>query len=204
MVGNEKKENDVQTSALKAEAPVTLQDLEAVFQRHNRLVFRSAYRVTGNHSDAEDVMQTVFLRLLRREGSLELGSNPEGYLHRAAVNAALDLLRSRKSARSISLEDTSAQATQDFSPGPEARHAATEIREWLRDAVGRLNNTAAEMPVGLSLQQMERKLIEATLQHFDSHRAKTARALGIGVRTLANKLRSYGYAPRTKVFAKAA
>ncbi len=145
MVGNEKKENDVQTSALKAEAPVTLQDLEAVFQRHNRLVFRSAYRVTGNPSDAEDVMQTVFLRLLRREGSLELGSNPEGYLHRAAVNAALDLLRSRKSARSISLEDTSAQATQDFSPGPEARHAATEIREWLRDAVGRLNNTAAEM-----------------------------------------------------------
>jgi DNA-binding NtrC family response regulator len=51
---------------------------------------------------------------------------------------------------------------------------------------------------------MERKLIEATLEHFDGHRGKAARALGIGVRTLANKLRGYGYAPRTKTFGDAA
>ena len=51
---------------------------------------------------------------------------------------------------------------------------------------------------------MERTLIEATLEHFDGHRAKTANALGIGVRTLANKLRSYGYAPRAKTLARSA
>ena len=54
------------------------------------------------------------------------------------------------------------------------------------------------VPVGLSLHEMERKLIEATLEHFDGHRAKTAEALGIGVRTLSGKLRQYGYAPRAK------
>ncbi|MGD9126226.1 MAG: sigma-54 dependent transcriptional regulator [Planctomycetia bacterium] len=52
------------------------------------------------------------------------------------------------------------------------------------------------IPVGTTLQETERALIEATLAHFDGHRAKTAEALGIGVRTLSGKLRQYGYAPR--------
>ncbi len=60
-----------------------------------------------------------------------------------------------------------------------------------------------EIPVGLSLQETERMLIEATLEHFDGHRAKTAKALGIGVRTLSGKLRQYGYAPRAKSLPKA-
>ena len=59
------------------------------------------------------------------------------------------------------------------------------------------------MPVGLSLSEMERKLIEATLENYAGHRAKTAEALGIGIRTLADKLRRYGYAPREKSFARA-
>jgi DNA-binding NtrC family response regulator len=50
------------------------------------------------------------------------------------------------------------------------------------------------------LEDMERRLIEATLEHFDGHREKSAQALGIGLRTLTNKLRQYGYAPRTKSF----
>ncbi|HIQ21396.1 MAG TPA: sigma-54-dependent Fis family transcriptional regulator, partial [Planctomycetes bacterium] len=58
-----------------------------------------------------------------------------------------------------------------------------------------------EIPVGLSLQEMERRLIEATLEHHGGHRERTARALGIGVRTLTGKLRQYGYAPREKSFA---
>ena len=56
----------------------------------------------------------------------------------------------------------------------------------------------------MSLQVMERRLIETTLEHYQGHRAKTAKALGIGIRTLANKLRSYGYAPREKSFVRAA
>ena len=51
---------------------------------------------------------------------------------------------------------------------------------------------------------MEQKLIEATLDHYDGHRAKTAKALGIGVRTLTTKLRQYGYAPREKTGNRAA
>jgi len=81
--------------------------------------------------------------------------------------------------------------------------AADDLSRWLIDPPGSGENDDLDgVPVGLSLKQMERKMIEATLEHFDGHREKTARALGIGVRTLGEKLRSYGYPPRAKTFCK--
>ncbi|HVA46654.1 MAG TPA: sigma-54 dependent transcriptional regulator [Pirellulales bacterium] len=82
--------------------------------------------------------------------------------------------------------------------------SAEDLRPWLIDTPGEATDAADRLPLGLSLREMERKLIEATLDHFDGHRAKTAEALGIGLRTLSGKLKEYGYAPRTKKFARAA
>jgi DNA-binding NtrC family response regulator len=83
--------------------------------------------------------------------------------------------------------------------------SADELRPWLdaQRASAACDANAAELPTGLSMQEMERKLIEATLEQFAGHRAKTAEALGIGIRTLSGKLREYGYAPRAKTLAKA-
>jgi DNA-binding NtrC family response regulator len=75
--------------------------------------------------------------------------------------------------------------------------AADELRQWLLASGAPQQETA--LPVGSSLQEMERQLIEATLEKFAGHRAKTAAALGIGIRTLSGKLREYGYAPRAKI-----
>jgi len=58
------------------------------------------------------------------------------------------------------------------------------------------------LPAGLTLEEVERRLIVATLERFEGHRGKTAEVLGIGVRTLSGKLRSYGYAPRERDFAE--
>jgi DNA-binding NtrC family response regulator len=49
---------------------------------------------------------------------------------------------------------------------------------------------------GLTLREMERKLIETTFARFHGNRELTARALRIGLRTLSGKLREYGYPPR--------
>ena len=56
----------------------------------------------------------------------------------------------------------------------------------------------ATVAVGTSLRDMEQQMIEATLEHFGGHRARTAEALGIGLRTLSGKLKEYGYTPRAK------
>jgi DNA-binding NtrC family response regulator len=90
------------------------------------------------------------------------------------------------------------------------RVSADELRPWLIDPLGEASadpakDHPAEAPAaGTRLEDMERRLIEATLEHFAGHRAKAAQALGIGIRTLTNKLRQYGYAPRARTFGKAA
>lgn len=83
---------------------------------------------------------------------------------------------------------------------------ADEIRPWL--AADRIQVRAAAreselVATGATLEEVERRLIESTLAQYDGHRAKTAEALGIGLRTLSGKLKQYGYAPREKNFAKA-
>jgi len=87
---------------------------------------------------------------------------------------------------------------------------ADQLRPWLIGNHGLADDGPtdgslhADLKLGLSLEEMERKLILATLDHLGGHRQKTAQALGIGVRTLANKLRGYGLPPRAKTWAKAA
>lgn len=80
---------------------------------------------------------------------------------------------------------------------------ADDLHRWLIAGPETSHIQEKSVPMGISLQEMERKLIEATLEKFGGHRAKTAEALGIGLRTLSGKLRQYGYAPREKTFSKA-
>jgi DNA-binding NtrC family response regulator len=79
---------------------------------------------------------------------------------------------------------------------------ADQIRPWLRLSSAKAKDSEKEaLPVGLTLEEVERRLIIATLERFGGHRSKTAEALGIGVRTLSGKLRTYGFAPGEKKFA---
>src|SRR5947207_6374369 len=134
-----------QISALDSVADAS--SLEAMFQRHHDRVFRTAYRVTGNAADAEDILQTVFLRLARGPQPSML-ENPEGYFARAAINASLDLLRSRKRSRAIAFDDVepaAAVAALVSRKNPESRHADRELRDLIRAAVSRLGANAAQM-----------------------------------------------------------
>src|SRR5436190_21019777 len=77
-------------------SPTAAGEFEQIFQEHSRLIYRTAFGVTGNPQDAEDILQTIFLRLLRREFPPDLKRNPKAYLYRAAVNVSLDTVRARR------------------------------------------------------------------------------------------------------------
>ena len=120
-------------------------DIEHLFEEHHDRMFRAAYRVTGNADDAEDVLQTVFLRLLRRAEPPDLRPSPGSYLYRAAVNAALDVVRGRGSSPTVALDEGAAEP-----PGPEAQQPdrqtlGRELRDHLRRAVAKLQPRHAEM-----------------------------------------------------------
>jgi len=59
----------------------------------------------------------------------------------------------------------------------------------MEDLAGPLAGGDDAMPVGTALEDVERRFIQATLDHFGGHQAKTAEALKIGVRTLRNKIK---------------
>ena len=126
-------------------AAIPAQDLEAIFREHHAMVFRAAYRVTGNAGDAEDVLQTVFLRLVKRDPDAEPVGNIASFLHRAAVNAAVDLMRARQNVRNIPLDELEPVLAEGSHRSPDRIQGSGEIREWLRLAMGRLNPRIAEM-----------------------------------------------------------
>ena len=132
-------------AAPRESANPSFQELEQVFRDNHAMVFRAAYRITGNAGDAEDVLQTVFLRMLKRDADAEPVGNITSFLHRASVNAALDLIRSRQNVRNIPLDELEPVLAEPAHRSPERAQSSTEIRDWLRGAVARLNPKIAQM-----------------------------------------------------------
>lgn len=128
--------------------------LEEVFRAHQVCVLKAAYRITGSMADAEDVSQSVFLRLARGNFDTAHISNMESYLRRSAVNAALDLIRSRRS-RELVPVDTADDEKSDSSISPERAFSSLEIKNWLRRELALLNPRAAEMFVLRYIEGLE-------------------------------------------------
>jgi RNA polymerase sigma-70 factor (ECF subfamily) len=140
--------NAASNAGSSAVATAPAGSLEELFQQHHGRVFRTAYRLTGSAADAEDVLQTVFLRLARGQESAGITTNPEAYVTRAAINASLDLLRKRKRAGAVPMDDVENKG--EFAGfvtrrNPETYHEDRELRELIREAVARLGPTAAQM-----------------------------------------------------------
>jgi len=120
-------------------------EMETLFQAHHDRVFRTAHRITGSAADAEDVLQTVFLRLIKGGESYDFATHPEAYLSRAAINASLDLLRSRNRLRAVGLDEVNVAGIESKVRNPEMQHADRELQLLIRQAVARLGETAGEM-----------------------------------------------------------
>jgi RNA polymerase sigma factor (sigma-70 family) len=119
-----------------------LTELSQLFGEHYRRVLKAAYRITGNMADAEDVAQSVFLRLASAGGPV---TNAGSYLYRAAINGALDLLRRQTSARSEPLECAEYVAAAGAGSSPEAETSGRELGALLRIAISELPARAGEM-----------------------------------------------------------
>jgi len=141
----ERRAGGVQAAAYERPLDSPPEALEALFREHHGAVYRAAYRITGDAMDAEDVLQTVFTRLLRREEQPDLSDSAGSYLHRAAVNAALDLMRRRKRSRRVDLEEVGETLVDHTELGPERTSGNRELKDRLRQAMSRLSPRQAEI-----------------------------------------------------------
>ena len=135
--------------ALADEAAPQMRNLEfqALYEEHSRSVYLTALRVTGNPADAEDVLQTVFVRILDARPGIDATRSPGAYLRRAAANASIDLLR-RKKTRRESLIDESRTADQGLRvvSTPSSTGVDEGAREESLLAKQRLRRALAQIP----------------------------------------------------------
>jgi len=149
------------TSALKPA-------LERLFHEHSNMLYRTAYGMVGNHADAEDVLQTLFLRLLKRDLPQDLLRNPAGYLYRAAVNGSISVIRSRR--RLVPVEHDLFDAAIDDQPS----RGAEDLHRRLMEAIANLNPKDTQV---LVLRYVH-----------DRSDAQIARLLGVSRGTIAMRL----------------
>jgi RNA polymerase sigma-70 factor (ECF subfamily) len=145
--------------------------------RHSRAVFRLAWRMTANSHEAEDIVQETFLRaykqLQRFDGRAAFGT----WVHRIAINCALDVIRARKRRQETTLagpQDSAAGSKAEDrlllnlpseDPSPERSLQSMQIRELLAEAMQELS-------------EMERCAF--TLRHHDGLGIEEiSRALGV-------------------------
>src|SRR5262245_5923799 len=114
-------------------------EVEEVFREHYALVYRTAFSVTGSPQDAEDVIQNLFLQILRKGFPPGLKEKPKAYLYRAAVNLSINTVRFRK--RHV-LTDDAEQLDATVEPGNDA---GADLQERLVDAIAQLNPRWVEM-----------------------------------------------------------
>src|SRR5436309_16141577 len=106
------------------------QKLEQLFRENYQMLYRTAYSMLNNAADAEDVPQTIFLRLLRSGSPPDMQRNAAGYLYRAAVNASLSIIRSRKR-RSLTCETERLEIAIDNSHADSAEEVHQRVAEAL-------------------------------------------------------------------------
>jgi RNA polymerase sigma-70 factor (ECF subfamily) len=140
-------------------------------ERHSRAVYRLAHRMTGNASDAEDVVQETFLKAYKQLGRFESRANFGTWIHRIAVNCSIDLIRSRPHREAAhdaaDLEGLGAsEVNQDGAQHtPERLMLSTEVQDRINDAM-------------TTLSQRERAAF--MLRHFEGHSIDDiSRSLGL-------------------------
>ena len=134
-----------------------------LYERHYEAVFRAALRVTGNPADAEDVLQTVFLRVLAaRGGDVENLAQPAAYFRRSAVNAAVDVLRRR---------ELHAESAYDESAPHVAVQPPPLLKERLRRAIAALDPDDASL---FLLRHVEGLSIEELAETFEIQKNNVA------------------------------
>jgi RNA polymerase sigma-70 factor (ECF subfamily) len=141
--------------------------------RHSQIMFKTAFRLTGNEADADDLVQEALLRAYRKLDRFDGRSQFSTWLYRITVNCGMDLMRkkSRRSARAAMDEGVVLDTVATDDPRPD--------RLALSGEIGRAVEGVLE-----TLSPMERAAF--VLRHFEGRSIAEIGGL-LGARSSATK-----------------
>jgi RNA polymerase sigma-70 factor (ECF subfamily) len=114
---------------------------QTLVERHRSMVYRVAYQFAGNHHDAEDIAQEVFIKVYRSLDRFRQDAQLTSWMYRIVMNACIDHRRRHAPAGAAPFGEEAEQKmmnTAEEGPGPEDRAYAGEIGQALECEIGRL------------------------------------------------------------------
>ena len=110
-----------------------MSDFDQIARDHGRFLYTVAYRLTGNHDDAQDLVQEVLLRVRRGLATFTPGSL-EGWLSRITTNAFLDDVRKRRR-RPLEIVPDLPDSLVGVDADPEQALAVERLPDDIQDAL---------------------------------------------------------------------
>jgi RNA polymerase sigma-70 factor (ECF subfamily) len=113
----------------------------ALVEKHRAMVYRVAYQFAGNHHDAEDIAQDVFIKVYRSLDRFRQDAQLTSWMYRIVMNACIDYRRRHAPAGAAPFGEEAEQKmlnTPEDAPGPEERAYAGELGEALEAEIQRL------------------------------------------------------------------
>jgi RNA polymerase sigma-70 factor (ECF subfamily) len=150
---------------------------QALVERHRSMVYRVAFQFAGNHHDAEDIAQEVFIKVYRSLERFRQEAQLSSWLYRIVMNACIDHRRRHAPAGSAPFGEEAEQQminTPEESPGPEQRAYAGELGAVLEAAI-------AALPKG-------QRLVFIMRHHQGLKLCEIAEALGLAEGTVKRQL----------------
>ena len=167
------------TDEVGQESQSDLAEFDALVEEHSSFVYNLAYRMMGNHEDAEDVAQDAFISAFRAYGRFRGESRASTWLYRITMNAALMRLRKDKKSRMLVQGGVEDVEIADWTASPETAARDTELREKLTEGINMLEpdmraavvlrdvqgfpNTEAAETLGITVPALKSRLHRARL-----------------------------------------
>lgn len=166
---------------LIARAARGAQDAQRVlFERYREAAYRAAFRITGRHEDALDVVQDAFIRAFDRLTEFSGDASFKTWLLRIAANRALDVLRARKVRLATPLD-----AGSDDGPRLSLADGLPANRP---DAGLEQHELAARLQAAIETLPLEQRTVFALYASGDLTYGNIAEVLGIPVGTVMSRL----------------
>ena len=139
---------------------------EVLFDRYRERVYAIAFRVSGNQTDAMDIVQESFALLFRKLSSFRGASLFSTWLFRMVVNCSIDHRRRNKGKRApVLFEDQAvAQEFVDQAPGPRDSASVHEMGDQVQEAISQLSPKLRAILALRYLEQMSYEELAATLE----------------------------------------
>src|SRR6476659_1355420 len=114
---------------------------QALVEEHRSMVYRVAFQFAGNHHDAEDIAQDVFIKVYRSLDRFRRDAQFTSWVYRIVMNACIDHRRRQSPSGAAPFGEEAEikmNNTAEEAPDPEATAYAGEIGSVLEAEVNRL------------------------------------------------------------------